>query len=162
MFAHRQSIASAMQRPLEMCRSIHLTHTRSWSLETVPVKLRSTLFVNQETVRKRRVRTLYYCHIPIVNVEGGTRAWQGAGLPVVQGKKILSLERQVRIATGALVLIGAVLGWIIHPAFIGISALVGAGLVFSGITDSCAMGMLLAKMPWNQISQECENGQCSD
>ncbi len=97
-----------------------------------------------------------------MNVEGGTRAWQGAGLPVVQGKKILSLERQVRIATGTLVLIGAVLGWIIHPAFIGISAFVGAGLVFAGVTDSCAMGAMLAKMPWNQISQECENDQCSD
>ena len=101
-------------------------------------------------------------HTQIVHVEGGTQAWQEAGLPVVRGKKILSLERQVRIAAGTLVLIGAVLGWIIHPVFIGISAFVGAGLVFSGITDSCAMGMLLAKMPWNQISQECENGQCSD
>ena len=96
-----------------------------------------------------------------MNVERGTQAWQEAGLPVVRGKKILSLERQVRIAAGILVLIGAMLGWIIHPAFTGMSAFVGAGLVFSGITDSCAMGMLLAKMPWNQLSQECEKGQLS-
>jgi len=88
-------------------------------------------------------------HTQTVNVEGGTHAWQEAGLPVVRGKKIVSLERQVRIATGTLVLIGAVLGWIIHPAFFGISAFVGAGLVFSGITDSCALGLILAKMPWN-------------
>ena len=93
-------------------------------------------------------------HTPTVNIEGGTRAWQEAGLPVVCGKKILSLERQVRIATGTLVLIGAMLGWIIHPAFFGITAFVGAGLVFAGITDSCAMGTMLAKMSWNQISQE--------
>ncbi len=99
-------------------------------------------------------------HSQIVNVEGGTQAWEEAGLPVVRGKKILSLERQVRISAGILILIGALLGWIIHPAFIGISAFVGAGLVFSGITDSCAMGILLAKMPWNQISQECENDEC--
>ena len=52
--------------------------------------------------------------------------------------------------------------FLIHPAFIGISAFVGAGLVFAGITDSCGMGMMLAKMPWNQISQECKNGQRSD
>ena len=92
----------------------------------------------------------------IVNIEGGTQAWEEAGLPVVRGKKILSLERQVRIAAGVLVLIGATLGWIIHPAFIGLSAFVGAGLVFAGITDSCAMGMVLAKMPWNQVPQDCK------
>lgn len=96
-------------------------------------------------------------HSQIVSVEGGTQAWNEAGLSVVRGKKILSLERQVRIVAGILVLIGVMLGWIIHPAFIGISAFVGAGLVFAGITDSCAMGMVLAKMPWNQVTQECEN-----
>jgi len=93
----------------------------------------------------------------IVKVEGGTRAWQEAGLPVVQGKKSVSLERQIRITAGTLVLLGTVLGWLVHPVFFGLSAFVGAGLVFSGITDSCAMGMLLAKMPWNQVSQENEN-----
>ena len=93
---------------------------------------------------------------------GGTQAWQEMGLPVVRGKKVLSLERQVRITAGILVLTGALLGWIIHHAFIGISAFVGAGLAFAGITDSCGMGMMLAKMPWNKISQECENGQRSD
>ena len=46
--------------------------------------------------------------------------------------------------------VGAVLGWMIHPAFISLSAFVGAGLVFSGITDTCAMGIMLAKMPWNK------------
>lgn len=95
-------------------------------------------------------------HSKVVNVEGGTQAWQEAGLPVVRGERVLSLERQVRIAAGILVLIGVMFGWIFHPAFFGISAIVGAGLVFAGITDSCAMGMMLAKMPWNQVSQECE------
>lgn len=95
----------------------------------------------------------------IVNVEGGTQAWQEAGLPVVRGRKTLSLERQVRITVGTLVLVGTVLGWLVHPAFTGLVAFVGVGLVFSGITDSCAMAMLLTKMPWNQVSQECENGQ---
>lgn len=98
----------------------------------------------------------------VVNVEGGMQAWQEDGLPVVRGEKALSLERQVRIAAGMLVLIGVLFGWMFHPAFIGISAVVGAGLVFSGITDSCAMGMLLAKMPWNQVSLESENGHCSN
>ena len=84
------------------------------------------------------------------------------GLPVVREKKVLSIERQVRITVGILVLIGAMLGWIIHPAFISISAFVGTGLVFAGITDRCRMRMMLEKMPWNQLSQECENGNRSD
>jgi rhodanese-related sulfurtransferase len=90
----------------------------------------------------------------VVNVEGGTLACVEAGLPIVRGRKAISLERQVRIAAGSLVLLGAVLGWLVHPAFIGLSAFVGAGLVFAGITDTCGMGMLLARMPWNQSVQD--------
>jgi len=88
----------------------------------------------------------------VVNVEGGTMACVEAGLPVVRGKKAISLERQVRIAAGSLVLLGAVLGWFVHPAFVGLSAFVGAGLIFSGVTDTCGMGMILARMPWNTCS----------
>jgi len=87
----------------------------------------------------------------VVNVEGGTLACVESGLPVVRGKKAISLERQVRIAAGLLVLLGAILGWLVHPAFVGLSAFVGAGLVFAGVTDTCGMGMLLARMPWNQV-----------
>ncbi len=90
----------------------------------------------------------------VVNIEGGTLACEQAGLPLVRGKKAISLERQVRIAAGSLVLLGAVLSWWVHPAFIGLSAFVGAGLVFAGITNTCAMGMMLAKMPWNRCNQE--------
>jgi rhodanese-related sulfurtransferase len=89
----------------------------------------------------------------VVNVEGGTLAWAEGGLPVVRGQKAISLERQVRIAAGLLVLLGVLLGWLVHPAFVGLAAFVGAGLVFAGITDTCGMGMLLARMPWNQIKE---------
>jgi rhodanese-related sulfurtransferase len=89
----------------------------------------------------------------VVNVEGGTLACMDCGLPVVRGRKSISLERQVRIAAGSLVLIGALLGWLVHPVFIGLSAFIGAGLVFAGITDTCGMGMLLARMPWNQVRE---------
>ncbi len=88
----------------------------------------------------------------VVQVEGGTLAWAEAGLPVVRGKKAVSLERQVRIAAGSLVLVGLGLSFV-HPLFLGISAFVGAGLVFAGVTDTCGMGMLLARMPWNQVRQ---------
>ena len=86
----------------------------------------------------------------IVNIEGGTSAWQSSGLPVVTGKKVMSLERQVRIAAGSLIVIGALVGQFVHPGGFGLSAFVGAGLVFAGVTDTCGMGMIIAKMPWNR------------
>jgi len=92
----------------------------------------------------------------VVNIEGGTLACVAAGLPVVRGKKAISLERQVRISAGSLVLLGTALSFV-HPAFIGLSAFVGAGLVFSGITDTCGMGMILARMPWNQTGKDSKS-----
>jgi rhodanese-related sulfurtransferase len=93
----------------------------------------------------------------VANVEGGTLACIEAGLPIVRGIKAISLERQVRIGAGLLVLLGAFLGWFVHPAFIGLSAFVGAGLVFAGITDTCGMGMILARMPWNQCRDDTKS-----
>ena len=85
-----------------------------------------------------------------VVVEGGTLAWNEVGLPVERGPvKVISLERQVRIAAGSLVLSGILLGSCVHRGFFGLSAFVGAGLVFAGITDFCGMGLLLSKLPWN-------------
>lgn len=89
-------------------------------------------------------------HISIL--DGGMLAWTEAGLPEVRGQKVMSLERQVRIAAGSMVLLGVILGTWVHPGFYGLSAFVGAGLIFAGITDWCGMGLLLAKAPWNQCS----------
>jgi rhodanese-related sulfurtransferase len=86
----------------------------------------------------------------VVNVEGGTLACIEAGLPIVRGQKAISLERQVRIAAGSLVLLGVGLGWLVHPAWFGLSAFIGAGLLFAGLTDTCGMGMFLARAPWNR------------
>ena len=95
----------------------------------------------------------------VVNVEGGTTAWVAAGFPVVRGKKSISLERQVRIAAGSLALIGSVAAMVTgNVYFAGIPAFIGAGLTFAGITDTCGMGMMLSKMPWNQCS---DGGSCS-
>ena len=87
------------------------------------------------------------CHV----VEGGTMAWAEAGLPVTRGtSKVMSHERQVRIAAGANVLTGTLLAQFVDPAFIWLSGFVGVGLIFAGVTDWCGMGMLIAKLPWNQ------------
>jgi len=89
----------------------------------------------------------------VVNVEGGTVACVASGLPVVRGQKTIALERQVRIAAGSIVLAGVLLAWFVHPALVWLSGFVGAGLVFSGVTDTCGMGLLLARMPWNQAGE---------
>ena len=90
----------------------------------------------------------------VVSVDGGTQACEAAGVPVVRGKKTMSLERQVRIVIGAMVLAGVALAVVgndsLKPIGLGISAFMGAGLVFAGITDTCALAMLIAKLPWNQ------------
>jgi rhodanese-related sulfurtransferase len=87
-----------------------------------------------------------------VLVDGGMTEWLKAGFAVERhGGAIISLERQVRIAAGALVLAGILPGVLVSPLFLLLSAFVGGGLVFAGITDKCGMGMLLARMPWNQV-----------
>ncbi len=90
-----------------------------------------------------------YTH-PVV-ITGGTLAWIEAGLPVTRGpSKVISLDRQMRIAAGSLVLGGALLAHFVHPGFIWLAGFVGAGLIFAGVTNWCGMGLALAKLPWNQ------------
>jgi len=91
-------------------------------------------------------------------LEGGMLAWQAAGLPVMRGREGVSLERQVRIAAGVLVVMGVILGWLVNPLFVLLSGFVGVGLVFAGITDTCALGMMIARMPWNKGVAECASG----
>lgn len=84
-------------------------------------------------------------------IEGGIGAFEAAGHPLIKGvSKVWALERQVRFAAGSLVLSGIVLSLAVHPGWIGLSAFVAAGLVFSAVTDTCGMAMVLARMPWNQ------------
>jgi rhodanese-related sulfurtransferase len=89
---------------------------------------------------------------PAVRVlEGGTDAWTRDGLEVVTSSKTRwSLERQVRLGAGVMVLTGTALEVAgVHGA-IWLTMFVGAGLTFAGATDICMMGILLAKMPCNQ------------
>lgn len=92
-------------------------------------------------------------------IEGGMTAWSGADLPVVRGgSTVWSLERQVRFAAGLFVLAGVLIGAFISPYFYILSAFVGGGLMFSALTDTCGMGMVLARMPWNQApASSCES-----
>jgi rhodanese-related sulfurtransferase len=95
------------------------------------------------------------------NVEGGTAAWEAAELPVVRGQGVISLERQVRIGVGLMVLASAILAYWAHPAWIGLAAFLGAGLIYSGVSGFCGMAILLAKMPWNRGDDRSRAGCAS-
>jgi rhodanese-related sulfurtransferase len=81
---------------------------------------------------------------------GGIDAWKQAGLPVIADRsQPIEIGRQVMIAAGSLVLLGVVLGVFVRPEFYALSGLVGAGLVFAGLSGWCGLGKLLGLMPWN-------------
>ena len=86
-------------------------------------------------------------------LDGGVAGWGAAGLPVVRGRPRLSLERQVRIAAGALAATGAALALLVHPLFVLLPLVVGSGLVFAGVTDACLLGLLLARLPYNRAAR---------
>jgi len=88
-------------------------------------------------------------HQNVTVIEGGTNAAIDAHVEVEYGQGALSIERQVRIAAGLLVVIGTILGLAVHSGFLAIPVITGAGLIFAGVTNSCGMGMLLSKCPWN-------------
>jgi rhodanese-related sulfurtransferase len=91
-------------------------------------------------------------------LDGGMTAWTAAGHPVRRGAPRMSLERQVRIAAGALAATGGFLSLFVNPLFGAIPAFVGSGLVFAGLTDTCAMGMLIAKLPYNRPASSDVSG----
>ena len=97
-------------------------------------------------------------------LQGGIEAWEREGLPVIgaapaadiQGP--ISLDRQVRIAAGSLVLLFGLLGYFVTPGFVWGALFVGAGLVYAGISNTCGMAMLLTQAPWNKTG--CAGGVC--
>lgn len=97
-------------------------------------------------------------------LQGGIEAWEREGLPLVGTNPApalggpISLDRQVRIAAGSLVLLFGLLGYFATPGFVWGALFVGAGLVFAGITNTCGMAMLLMRAPWNKTG--CSGGVC--
>lgn len=110
------------------------------------------VLVCQSGQRARRAETtLAASGMPYLHVlDGGMQAWMAGGFPLVQGHARISLERQVRIAAGAIGATGAFLALFVEPLFAVVPAFVGCGLVFAGLTDICGMGMLIARLPYNR------------
>jgi rhodanese-related sulfurtransferase len=90
---------------------------------------------------------------PALVLEGGVDAWAAARLPITEDRaQPIEIMRQVQIAAGGLILAGVALGLLVHPAFFGLAAFVGAGLTFAGVTGFCGMARLLAMAPWNRAA----------
>ncbi len=86
----------------------------------------------------------------LVLIQGGTEAWEQAGLPVNRCGVTIALERQVQITVGLLLILKVIFGFAIHELFFVAAAFVGAGLIVAGVTRWCGMARLLAVMPWNR------------
>jgi len=86
-------------------------------------------------------------------LEGGLGAWKAAGLPTrLDRNQPIELQRQVQIAAGSLILLGLVLAFLVSPWFIGLTAFVGCGLTFAGISGWCGMAKVMTLMPWNRAA----------
>jgi rhodanese-related sulfurtransferase len=151
-----------VRTPIEY-RSVHAVGAEIHELRSLKPE-----YINQEVFSKDRDRELiFFCakggrarraaqrfeeqgFSNVYVVDGGTDKWVESNLPVEKGKVTVSLENQVRITAGSLVFLGTLLGALVNPYFLIIPSFIGAGLAYSGVTDTCGMAMLLARMPWNR------------
>jgi rhodanese-related sulfurtransferase len=97
----------------------------------------------------------------VLLVRGGTDAWVSAGLPAERERGVISLERQVRLIAGVMLIVFSVLALTVHPLWAIGTLFVGSGLAFAGATDWCGMALLLARMPWNQSARHAHGASCS-
>jgi rhodanese-related sulfurtransferase len=86
-------------------------------------------------------------------LDGGMTSWEAAGAPVNRGRQTWELERQVRLVAGGLVA-ASVIGSAVSPRLKWVAAAIGTGLTGAALTNTCAMGMMLSKMPWNRTAAE--------
>ncbi|GAB3069336.1 rhodanese-like domain-containing protein [Pedococcus soli] len=129
--------------PLDLLRE-HATELRTHLREDVVLVCRSGARATQaETVLA--TTGLENLHV----LTGGITAWEASGGPLTRGAQTWELERQVRLVAGSIVLAG-VLASVVAPWAKWISAGIGAGLAGAALTNSCAMGMLLSKLPHNR------------
>jgi len=145
--------------------SAHVRGARSYPLAQLnpgafPKSGEPTYFICKAGVRSRQAAEIFAKagFTEVISVEGGTDAWIRAGFPVERsGRKVLPLDRQMQITAGLIILAGTLLA-IWHAAGLVVTGIVGTGLTMAGLTGTCPMAMLLAKMPWNQ---GCSSESCS-
>ncbi|GAA2372684.1 rhodanese-like domain-containing protein [Dactylosporangium salmoneum] len=136
-------IPSSCNIPLDLLRE-HGNELRAHLDEEVVLVCRSGQRASQAD------QVLAAAGLPNLRVlDGGTSAWQAAGGPVCRGRVRWDLERQVRLVAGSIVLVAVVLS-VVAPPVKWIAGLIGAGLTIAALSGTCAMGMLLAKLPYNR------------
>ena len=93
--------------------------------------------------------------VSAATLTGGTTAWRQHGhelhRPAGAGRAVWAMERQVRFSAGLLVLLGVIAGYFLTPLLL-VPAAVASGLIFSAVTDTCAMAVALARLPHNRPS----------
>jgi rhodanese-related sulfurtransferase len=141
-----EHIASAYNVPLDLL-SEHGAEIRAAVAEPVVLICRSGQRA-RKAEQALRATGMSNLHV----LDGGMLAWTAAGHPVRSGAPRMSLERQVRIVAGVATAAGGVLALFVDPLFAALPAFIGAGLAIAGATDSCLMGTLLAKLPFNRTA----------
>jgi len=154
-----------VRTPIEF-RAMHVTVARNVPLDRLdPNALRTAGGVSSDplyVVCRSGGRSRQACEkllaagvTNVVNVEGGTMACATAGVPIIRGKSAIPLNCQVQIITGLTVVAGTIAALATANLYwLSLPMVMGAGLVFSGLTNTCAMGTMLARMPWNQVKPE--------
>ncbi len=147
---------SAQPQSLNQCTSaVPTTSPSSWSPST-PISSQNDSvaawcwYASPVSVPSRPVSVSAQ---PAHVLTGGVNAFADAGGDVVRGAQRWDIERQVRLVAGSLVVTGLVGGKFISPKMRAVAGAIGAGLTFSGVTNTCAMGKALAAMPWNKTTQ---------
>lgn len=141
----REHVAGAVSLPLSRLEAGHVALRG-----TTPVA-----FMCRSGMRTQSNCDRLAAHVgePAFVLEGGLDGWKKAGLATETDRKApLEIMRQVQITAGGIVVLGAVLAATVNPAFIWLSAFIGAGLVFAGASGWCGMAKLLAAMPWNRAT----------
>ncbi|MFF3956496.1 rhodanese-like domain-containing protein [Streptomyces sp. NPDC001890] len=82
-------------------------------------------------------------------LEGGIVAWETVGAPVDRGPERWDMERQVRLVAGSIVLATGLVG-VFVPGMHLIGTAIGAGLTYAAVSNSCMMGVMLSKLPYNR------------
>ena len=139
----RERIAMARHVPIDRLGRVGL------SLDSAPAVIFHCRSGNRTRVNASALGACTACDAYLL--EGGLDTWKKAGLPVVaDASQPLELQRQVQIAAGSLIVLGAVLGATVSPSFHALSGFVGAGLFFAGASGFCGLARVLMRMPWNR------------
>jgi len=139
-------------------KSRHISGAKNVPMETAHdsierLKTIQSVYVQCESGSRSFVvcRELEQAGVNAINIDGGLHAWERAGFDLIRtGKQVIPIMRQMMIVAGLMILVGVGLGIWVHPWWYALSAFVGAGLLFGGVTGICAMTRVLSFMPWNR------------